>query len=112
VTLTIFFAVLAAAMHAAWNALIKIRTDRFASISLTTLVIAVAAIPVLPLVDFPAASVWPWIIALIIIQVGYRLFLVMAYDAGDLAQTYPLAPRCGTIDDHDWCIFPDRRGFA
>ena len=91
-TLTIMFAVLAAAaMHAAWNALIKTRTDRFASISLTTLGMAVAATPVLPFVAFPALSVWPWIIASIIIHVGYRLFLVKAYDAGDLAQTYALA---------------------
>jgi drug/metabolite transporter (DMT)-like permease len=91
-TLTIFMAVLAAAaMHAAWNAIIKIRTDRFASMSLTTLGMAVAATPVLPFVAFPALSVWLWIIASIIIHVGYRLFLVKAYDAGDLAQTYALA---------------------
>jgi len=68
-TLTIFIAVLAAAaMHATWNALIKTRTDRFASISLTTLGMAVVAIPVLPFVTFPALPVWPWII----IHVGYK----------------------------------------
>lgn len=91
-TLTVFLAVLAAAaMHAAWNALIKVRADRFASISLTSLGMSVAALPVLPFVDFPAAHVWPWIATSLVIHVGYRLFLVLAYDAGDLAQTYPLA---------------------
>ncbi len=91
-TLTVFFAVLAAAaMHASWNALIKMRVDRFASISLTSLGMAAAALPALPFVDFPEAAVWPWIVTSLIIHVGYRLFLVMAYDAGDLAQTYPLA---------------------
>ena len=36
-TLQVFLAVLAAAaMHAAWNATIKVRLDRFASISLMT----------------------------------------------------------------------------
>jgi drug/metabolite transporter (DMT)-like permease len=45
----------------------------------------------LPFVDVPHAAVWPWIIASVIIHVGYRLFLIMAYNAGDLAQTYPLA---------------------
>ena len=91
-TLTVFFAVLAAAaMHASWNALIKMRVDRFASISLTSLGMSVAALPALPFVDFPDAAVWPWIVASLMIHVGYRLFLVMAYDAGDLAQTYPLA---------------------
>ncbi len=91
-TLTVFFAVLAAAaMHAAWNALIKMRGDRFASISLTSLGMSLAALPVIPFVEFPDADVWPFIAASLAIHVGYRLFLVMAYEAGDLAQTYPLA---------------------
>jgi drug/metabolite transporter (DMT)-like permease len=91
-SLTVFLAVIAAAaMHAAWNALVKVRTDRFASISITALGMALVAIPVLPFVDVPHAAVWPWIIASVIIHVGYRLFLIMAYNAGDLAQTYPLA---------------------
>jgi drug/metabolite transporter (DMT)-like permease len=91
-SLTVFLAVIAAAaMHAAWNALVKVRTDRFASISITALGMALVAVPVLPFVDVPHAAVWPWIIASVIIHVGYRLFLIMAYNAGDLAQTYPLA---------------------
>ncbi|MHA6687801.1 EamA family transporter [Mesorhizobium sp. A556] len=91
-TLFVFTAVLAAAlMHAAWNALIKVRTDRFASISLTALGMTCTALPVLPFVAFPSAEMWPWLIASVIIHIGYRLFLVRAYDVGDLAQTYPLA---------------------
>jgi len=91
-TPTVFFAVLAAAaMHAAWNALIKMRGDRFASISLTSLGMSIAALPVIPFVEFPGAAVWPFIVASLAIHIGYRLFLVMAYEAGDLAQTYPLA---------------------
>lgn len=91
-TLTVFLAVLAAAlMHASWNALIKVRADRFASISITSLGMALTAVPVLPFVEVPALHVWPWIAASVIIHIGYRLFLVKAYDAGDMAQTYPLA---------------------
>jgi drug/metabolite transporter (DMT)-like permease len=91
-TLTVFFAVLAAAaMHASWNALIKMRGDRFASISLTSLGMSLAALPVIPFVEFPGMAVWPFIAASLAIHIGYRLFLVMAYEAGDLAQTYPLA---------------------
>ena len=45
--LTVFLAVIAAAaMHAAWNALVKVRTDRFASISITALGMALVAMPV------------------------------------------------------------------
>jgi drug/metabolite transporter (DMT)-like permease len=91
-TLFVFAAVLAAAlMHAAWNALIKVRTDRFASISLTALGMTITALPVLPFVAFPSAEMWPWLIASVVIHIGYRLFLVRAYEVGDLAQTYPLA---------------------
>ena len=91
-TLTVFLAVLAAAaMHATWNALIKVRADRFASISLTSLGMSIAALPALPFVAVPGLHVWPWIVASMIIHVGYRLFLILAYETGDLAQAYPLA---------------------
>lgn len=91
-TLGVFLAVLAAAaMHATWNALVKARQDRFASLSLASLGMSAAALPVLPFVDVPAAHVWPWIAASLAIHVGYRFFLARAYESGDLAQAYPLA---------------------
>lgn len=91
-SLAVFSAVLAAAlMHASWNALIKVRFDRFASISLTALGMAVAALPVLPFVDFPGPAAWIWIGVSLCMHIGYRLFLIRAYEVGDLAQTYPLA---------------------
>lgn len=91
-TPTVFLAVLAAAvMHATWNALIKVRSDRFASITLTALGMTLSALPVLPFVQAPEPAAWPWMAASLIIHIGYRLFLVRAYEHGDLAQTYPLA---------------------
>ncbi|MET3791588.1 EamA family transporter [Aquamicrobium terrae] len=91
-TLAVFSAVLAAAlMHASWNALIKVRLDRFASISLTALGMAVASLPLLPFVAFPNRMAWIWIGVSLVLHIGYRLFLIRAYEVGDLAQTYPLA---------------------
>jgi drug/metabolite transporter (DMT)-like permease len=88
----VFAAVLAAAvMHASWNALIKVRMDRFASITLTSLGMTVSAAPLLPFVPAPGVAAWPWIVASVIIHIGYRMFLIRAYAVGDLAQTYPLA---------------------
>ena len=52
---------------------------------------AATALPVLPFVEFPHLAVWPWIIASVIFHMGYKLALIRAYAAGDLAQTYPLA---------------------
>lgn len=91
-TVTVFLAVLAAAlMHAVWNALIKVRLDRFASIQLMTLGMGVAALPTLPFVAVPDGAVWPWIVASTALHTGYRLFLVKAYESGDLSLAYPLA---------------------
>lgn len=91
-TLTVFLAVLAAAaMHAIWNAAIKVRLDRFASISLMTIGMGVAALPALPLVEVPPTAVWMWIVLSALLHAGYRMSLIKAYEAGDLAQTYPLA---------------------
>lgn len=91
-TLFVFLAVLAAAaMHAIWNALVKVHLDRFLSITLMTLGTAVASLFAVPFVDFPAWHVWPYIIASVIFHMGYKLCLIAAYKTGDLAQTYPLA---------------------
>ena len=91
-TLTVFLAVMAAAlMHAVWNAMVKVHFDRFASVTLMTLGTAVTALPAVPFVDFPQPHVWPWILASVAFHMGYKLFLIRAYEAGDLAQTYPLA---------------------
>lgn len=91
-TLFVFFAVLAAAaMHAIWNALVKVHLDRFLSITLMTLGMGAAALVALPFVEVPKAEVWPYIIASVIFHMGYRTFLIGAYKAGDFAQTYPLA---------------------
>ena len=91
-TLGVFLAVLAAAaMHAAWNALVKVHLDRFLSITLMTLGMGAASLLALPFVAFPSAEVWPFIAASVFFHMGYRTFLIAAYRAGDFAQTYPLA---------------------
>lgn len=91
-TLFVFLAVLsAAAMHAIWNALVKVHLDRFLSITLMTLGMGAAALVALPFVEVPKAEVWPFILASVLFHMGYRTFLIGAYKAGDFAQTYPLA---------------------
>ena len=89
---TVFLAVLAAAlMHAAWNAIVKVGLDRFSSILLLSIVQGVLALALLPFFALPAAAAWPWIIASAALHVGYKLFLIRAYQHGDLSQVYPLA---------------------
>ncbi|MDH3742569.1 MAG: EamA family transporter, partial [Hyphomicrobiales bacterium] len=62
-SLEVFFAVLAAAiMHAAWNAIIKQRLDRFLSISLMSFSMGLLSLACLPFVAVPQGFTWFWII--------------------------------------------------
>jgi drug/metabolite transporter (DMT)-like permease len=89
---TVFAAVLVAAlMHAGWNALVKIGLDRFSSILFLALVQGGIALLLLPFFDPPARAAWPWVLAGSTLHSGYKLVLIQAYKHGDLSQVYPLA---------------------
>lgn len=89
---TVFFAVLAAAaMHASWNALLKVRGDRFASVLLMTFGMGVAAFPLMPFTTIPQGYTWLWLALSLCLQTGYKYFLTRAYETGDFAVAYPLA---------------------
>ncbi|MEM8576782.1 MAG: DMT family transporter [Pseudomonadota bacterium] len=89
---TIFAAVLLAALlHAVWNALVKRGGDKLltmAAVVLGHLPICVLLLPVIPLPD--AASL-PWLALSVALHLGYQLFLIAGYRVGDLTQVYPIA---------------------
>jgi drug/metabolite transporter (DMT)-like permease len=88
----VFAAVLAAAaMHAGWNAVVKISLDPLLSVVLIALAAALVSAACLPFVPVPKGTVWYWIAASVVLHTGYKLFLVRAYRAGELGQVYPLA---------------------
>jgi drug/metabolite transporter (DMT)-like permease len=92
VTLAVFFAILfAALLHAGWNALVKLGLDRFSSILLLALVQGGIALLLIPVFGLPAPAAWPWVLLGSALHSGYKLFLIRAYDHGDLSQVYPLA---------------------
>ncbi len=82
---------LAAALHAGWNALIKISGDRIAVMAVVTLAGSILSIFALPFVDSPDIASWPLLALTILIHTGYHFFLPIAYDHGDLGQVYPIA---------------------
>ncbi len=82
---------LAAACHASWNALIKIRLDPFLAIVLIAAMAGIASLPLLPFVPIPPLAAWPWLIASVITHVGYYIGLAGAYRSGDMGQVYPIA---------------------
>ena len=91
-TTTVFLAVLfAALLHASWNALVKGGADK--DVSMTAVVVGqgVLALPALLFVPAPSAESWPWLVATVVLHLGYQLFLLAAYRAGDLTEVYPIA---------------------
>ncbi len=81
----------AAALHAGWNALLKIGLDRFLTASLIQIAAGVVALAGLPFVALPRAEAWPWIGLSALFHIGYNSYLARAYQHGDLGQVYPLA---------------------
>ncbi len=82
---------LAAAMHAGWNALIKIQGDRLAVMTVVTAAASLISLAALPFVEAPAPASWPLLALSILLHTGYHLILPRAYDHGDLGQVYPIA---------------------
>ena len=82
---------LAAALHAGWNALIKVRGDRLIVMAAVTLAGSMISLPFLLFVESPQPAVWPLLALTILLHTGYHLFLPLAYNHGDLGQVYPIA---------------------
>lgn len=90
--IVVFSAVLTAAlMHAGWNAVVRVGLDRFSSILLLSMTQSGLALVLLPFVAPPLPAAWPWIAGASLLHTGYKLFLIRAYQHGDLSQIYPLA---------------------
>ena len=82
---------LAAALHAGWNAIVKNELDRLLSITLITLAAGGVALALTPVVALPAPAAWSYLLLSAVLHTGYNLSLARAYRAGDLGQIYPIA---------------------
>ena len=81
----------AALLHATWNALVKVNTDRLVMVAVMMITQAVFASLALPFVAFPPAQSWPYIAASTALHTAYFGTLVMSYKYGDLSHVYPIA---------------------
>ncbi|OZI60202.1 DMT family transporter [Bordetella genomosp. 11] len=82
---------LAAVLHASWNAMLHGNRDRF--LSMTWMSVAIAAVSTLVVLDhpLPPAASWPYIAASGLVHIFYNLCLVRSYRRTDLALAYPIA---------------------
>jgi drug/metabolite transporter (DMT)-like permease len=82
---------LAAVLHASWNALLRAGADRLWSITVMCIAIALVCGALAPFVPIPVPTSWGYALLSALLHVGYNLFLVRTYRSGDLGQTYPIS---------------------
>ena len=91
-TTTVFLAViLAALLHAVWNAMVKGGGDKHLAMCAVVIGQGVFAVPVLFFVPAPDPASFPLMLAGVALHLGYQFFLLSSYRVGDLTQVYPLA---------------------
>lgn len=81
---------LAALVHAGWNAIVKGSGDKLLTTVLITLSAAGASALALPFLPPPAPAAWPFLLASAVLQTGYFLLVAATYRLADLSQAYPL----------------------
>jgi len=90
-TLAVSFAVLLAALlHASWNAMIKGGNDVLLDTAAIVAGAGLVAVPFLFVVPLPVAGAWPYIAASVTTHLAYYYLMVNAYRTGDLSLVYPL----------------------
>jgi len=82
---------LAAIIHASWNALNKASRDPLLSMTTLTVSGGFAAGCLIPFVPPLDSAALPWLAASAVLHFAYQLSLVNAYSLGDLSQVYPIA---------------------
>lgn len=80
----------AAALHAAWNALVRASAQKFQDTLSIVFGAAVWTALLLPLAPLPDVASWPYLAASAVIHVGYFTLVALAYRGGELSFAYPL----------------------
>jgi drug/metabolite transporter (DMT)-like permease len=82
---------LAAFMHASWNALLRGGLNRSQSMAIMNATLGIAGMVLLAIAGLPAPASWAYAIASGVLHWIYVALLVVTYRSGDLGETYPVA---------------------
>lgn len=82
---------LAAVLHAAWNAMLHGNRDRFLSMTWMSIVIAAVSTLAVLVLPVPASGAWPYIVASGLVHIVYNMSLIRAYQRSDLSVAYAIA---------------------
>ena len=88
---------LAAVMHASWNAAVKASRDPFQVTLLLVALGGVIAFIVARFLPLPAPASWPYLAAAGVLQVGYIALLAKTLNTGDLSVGYPIIRGSGPL---------------
>ena len=79
-----------ALLHAVWNALVRVASDKFLN---TVLIVGEAGVWTacwLPFAPVPAVESWPYLAASVLIHIAYFSFVALSYRDADLSFVYPI----------------------
>jgi drug/metabolite transporter (DMT)-like permease len=82
---------LAALLHASWNAMVRQVGDRAVTLAGIALAHALVGAVFISLAAPPAPESWPWLITSALVHYLYYWLLFRAYREGDLSQVYPIS---------------------
>ncbi|OCR22419.1 multidrug DMT transporter permease [Pseudomonas syringae] len=82
---------LAAILHAGWNAMLHGNRDRYLSMTWMSIAIALVSTVAALFLPLPASAAWPYIVASGLVHIIYNMSLVRSYQRCDLAVAYPIA---------------------
>src|SRR5690348_4613907 len=82
---------LAALLHAVWNAVVHRIPDRVIGLALIGVGYTVVAAAVVPWVAVPDVGAWGWLLGSVVLHVVYSVLLIRSYRLGEFGQVYPLA---------------------
>ncbi len=82
---------LAAVLHAVWNALAHAIDDQLVGFALIGVAVTMGAAGIVLLSPVPASASWPFLAGSVVLHVAYNLLLMRCYRLGEFGQVYPLA---------------------
>ncbi len=87
----VLLVLLAALIHATWNAVVKASADRVLTFAAIHAVGTVLGVGAAFFVALPEPQVWPFLLASALVHNVYYVFLLLSYRLGDLSEVYPVA---------------------
>ena len=90
--INLFFAIiLAAFLHAVWNAMVKNEDNKYLAVTAIVLGHVPVSVLIILLTPIPSVESIPFIILSALLHIGYEWYLLSAYRFGDLTKVYPIA---------------------